>query len=76
MALTPAESNSEERILFILAYYPNNLSAKNIILRNFKIVQSDPEAASIFSQPPLDSFKPDKPDKSIESSCQKCFAAY
>ena len=60
MALTPAESNSEERIPFILTYHPNNLAAKNIILLNFSILQSDPETASIFSQPPLVSFKRDK----------------
>ena len=60
MALTPAESNSEERIPFILTYHPNSLAAKNIILRNFSILQSDPATASIFSQPPLVSFKRDK----------------
>ena len=31
-----------------------------IILKNFKLLQNDPDTGRIFSQPPLISFKPDK----------------
>ena len=43
-----------------LTYHPHNLAAKNIILKNFKLLQNDNETGRIFSQPPLISFKRDK----------------
>ena len=45
---------------FTLTYHPHNLAAKNIILKNFKLLQNDNETGRIFSQPPLISFKPRK----------------
>ena len=36
------------------------MAVKNIVLRNFKILQSDPETAQIFVNPPLISFKRDR----------------
>ena len=39
--------------------HPRNQAAKSTILRNFKLLQKDPEIGSIFSQPPLISFKSD-----------------
>ena len=39
---------------------PNNLRVKDIILKNFKLLQSDPDTATIFEKPPLVSFKRDK----------------
>ena len=57
-ALQPSASNNEERIPFTLTFYPNNLAARNVV-RNFKILQSDPETAPIFPNPPLVSFKRD-----------------
>ena len=39
-----------------LTFNPNNLAVKNIILKNFKLLQNDPETATIFSQPPLSSY--------------------
>ena len=56
-ALEPSTSNNEERIPFTLTFHPNNLAARNVVLRNFKILQSDSETASIFPNPPLVSFK-------------------
>ena len=41
-------------------YHPNNLRVKDIILKNFKLLQSDPDTATIFEKPPLVSFKRDK----------------
>jgi len=36
------------------------IMSKNIILKNFKLLQNDNETGRIFSQPPLISFKRDK----------------
>ena len=48
-ALEPSASDNEERIPFTLTFHPNNLAArKRRSLRNFKILQSDPETAPIF----------------------------
>ena len=41
--------------LFILGFW-----LKSIILKNFKLLQNDPETGTIFSQPPLISLKRDK----------------
>ena len=59
-ALEPSASDNEERIPFVLTFHPNNLAARNVVLRNFKILQSDPETAPIFPNPPLVSFKCDR----------------
>ena len=59
-ALELSASNSEERIPFTLTFHPNNLAARNMVLRNVKILQSDPETAPIFPNPPLASFKRDQ----------------
>ena len=40
--------------------HPHKLAAKNIILKNFKLLQNDNETGRIFSQPPLVSVKRDK----------------
>ena len=47
-ALEPSASDNEERIPFTLTFHPNNLAARNVVLRNFKILQSDPETAPNF----------------------------
>ena len=39
-ALEPSASDNEERIPFTLTFHPNNLAARNVALRNFKILQS------------------------------------
>ena len=59
-ALESSASDNEERIPFTLTFHPNNLAARNVVLRNFKILQSDPETAPIFPNPPLVSFKRDR----------------
>ena len=38
----------------------HNHAVKPIILKNFKLLQNDPDTGRIFSQPPLISFKRDK----------------
>ena len=47
-ALKPSESKSEDRIPLTITYHPNNLRVKDIILKNFKLLQSDPDTATIF----------------------------
>ena len=47
-ALEPSASDNEERIPFTLTFHPNNLAARNVVLRNFKILQSDPENSTNF----------------------------
>ena len=42
---------------FTLTFHPLNLPVKNIILKNFKLLQNDNETSRIFSLPPLISFK-------------------
>ena len=59
-ALEPSASDNEERIPFTLTFHPNNLAARNVVLRNFEILQSDPETAPISPNPPLVSFKRDR----------------
>ena len=41
-------------------FHPHNHAVKSIILKNFKLLQNDPDTGRIFSQPPLTSFKRDK----------------
>jgi len=59
-AVQTSQKEKNERIPFTLTYHPHNLVAKNIILKNFKLLQNDNATGKIFSQPPLISFKRDK----------------
>ena len=59
-ALQTSQKEKNERIPFTLTYHPHILADKNIILKNFKLLQNDNETGRIFSQPPLISFKRDK----------------
>ena len=43
----------EGRIPLTLTFHPHNISVKNIILKNFKLLQHDPTTAEIFAQPLL-----------------------
>ena len=55
-----AVKENADRIPFTLTFHPHNHAVKSIILKNFKLLQNDSEASTIFSQPPLISFKRDK----------------
>ena len=59
-ALQTAEKENTDRIPFTLTFHPHNHAVKSIILNNIKLLQNDSETGSIFSQPPLNSFKRDK----------------
>ena len=52
--------NLNDRIPFTLKFHLHNHAVKSIILKNFKLLQNDSETGTIFSQPPLISFKRDK----------------
>ena len=47
-----ASTNSDRPVLAI-TYHPHNLPVKNIILKNFYIVQSDTDLRELFPAPPL-----------------------
>ena len=59
-ALQTSQKENNNRIPFTLIFHPHNHEVKSIILRNFKLLQNDPDTGRIFSQPPLISFKRDK----------------
>ena len=50
----------EGRIPLTLTFHPHNISFKNIIPKNLKLLQRDPTTAEIFAQPLLISSKRDK----------------
>ena len=49
-----------EFLSLALTFHPHNHAVKSIILKNFKLLQNNPDTGRIFSQPPLISFKRDK----------------
>ena len=55
-----AEKENTRRIPFTLSFHPHNRAVKSIILKNFRLLQNDSETGTMFSQPPLTSFKRDK----------------
>ena len=59
-ALQTSQRDNNDRIPFTLTFHPHNHAVKSIILKNFKLLQNDPDTGRIFSQPPLISFKRDK----------------
>ena len=59
-ALQMSQKENNNGIPFTLAFHPHNQAVKFIILKNFTLLQNDPDCGSIFLQPPLISFKRDK----------------
>ena len=51
---------AKDRIPFTLTFHPHYRAVKSIVLKIFKLLQNDSETGTIFSQPPLISFKRDK----------------
>jgi len=56
LALQTPQRENNERIPFTLTFHPHNHTVKSIILKNFKLLQNDPDTGRIFSQPALISF--------------------
>ena len=59
-ALQTAEKENTDCTSVTLTFHPHNHGVKSVILKNFKLLQNDSETGTIFSQPPLISFKRDK----------------
>ena len=59
-ALQTSQKENTNRIPFTLTFHPHNHAVKSIILKNFKLLQNDPDTGRIFLQPPLITFKRDK----------------
>ena len=59
-ALQTSWKENNNGISFTLTFHPHNHVVKFIILKNFKLLQNDPDTGIIFSQPSLISFKRDK----------------
>ena len=59
-ALTPKPtSDTEDRPVLTMVYHPHNLPVKNILLKNFHILQKDPKLSTVFRKPPLVAYKRD-----------------
>ena len=52
-------SKQNERPVAVLTFHPHNLPVKNILIRNFHILQSDPKLREVFPRPPLIAYKRD-----------------
>ena len=59
-ALKTSQKENNNRIPFTLTFHPHNQGVKSIVLKNFKLLQHDPNTSRIFLQPPLISLKRDK----------------
>jgi len=61
-SLQTSQKEHSDHIPFTITFHPHNHSVKTIIqnFKNFKLLQNDPATGTIFSQPPLISFKCDK----------------
>ena len=59
-ALQTSQKENSNRIPLTPTFHPHNHAVKSIILKNFKLLQNDPDTGRIFSQPQLISFYRDK----------------
>ena len=48
-----------ERPVLSITYHPHNIPIKNILVKNFHILQSDPDLKDLFPEPPLVAYKRD-----------------
>ena len=59
-AMTPKPtSDTEDRPVLTIVYHPHNLPVKDILLKNFHILQQDPKLNTVFKKPPLVAYKRD-----------------
>ena len=56
----PLSSHNKLEGRIPLTFHPHNISVKNIILKNFKLLQHDPTTVEIFAKQLLISYKRDK----------------
>ena len=55
-----SQNDETDRIPATLTYHAQNLTIKNVILNNSKLLRNYPETKHIFILPPLNSFSRDK----------------
>jgi hypothetical protein len=59
-ALQPREQvDTQDRPVLAITYHPHNIQIKNILLRNFHLLQDDDDLGEIFTSPPLVAYKRD-----------------
>lgn len=57
---TPRNQNKNTQPKLILTYHPQARAVQNIILRQFKTLQQDPDTKEVFNEPPLIVFRRDR----------------
>ena len=70
-ALQTSQKENNNIIPFALTIHSHNHAVKSMILKNFILLQNDPDTGRIFSQPPLISFK-----RECRESKRSAFTAY
>lgn len=63
--LKPQDVKSNTRIPLVLTYTKTNLPIVKTVCSNFKTLQTDPDLANLFPEPPLPSFRRDRSLKDI-----------
>jgi hypothetical protein len=53
------KNGNDERPVLTITFHPHNIAVKNTLLKNFHILQADPELREIFPAPPLVAYKRD-----------------
>ena len=53
------DRSHNERPVLSLTYHPHNIPVKNVLMKNFHILQADPDLRDIFPAPPLVAYKRD-----------------
>jgi hypothetical protein len=68
-------SKTDDRPILVITFHPHNLPVKNILLKNFHLLQSDPQLRDIFPLPPLVAFKraPNLKDLLISSQLRSTY---
>ncbi|XP_072041120.1 uncharacterized sodium-dependent transporter YhdH-like [Amphiura filiformis] len=59
-ALTESSKSSSNRVPLVLTYHPHTIPIRNIIRRQFKILQESEDTCDIFDEPPVTAFKKDR----------------
>ena len=54
-----AKAAQSERPVLAITYHPHNIPVKNIIVKNFHMIQADVDLKELFPQPPLVAYRRD-----------------
>eukprot|EP00745_Piridium_sociabile_P023737 TRINITY_DN3707_c0_g1_i1.p1 TRINITY_DN3707_c0_g1~~TRINITY_DN3707_c0_g1_i1.p1 ORF type:complete len:909 (-),score=150.62 TRINITY_DN3707_c0_g1_i1:630-3356(-) len=58
-SLTVTRKQATDRTILTLVYHPHNIPVKNILVKNFNILQQDQRLKDVFSKPPLVAYMKD-----------------